>query len=268
MTPIGSESGDNVDEQSAGEVHRRSLLSRFRGFRPGPLHASVIVSCVVAVKSFAMSFAALHSLAIRNFVPPDLAANVPTAVDGLMVGSVIATAFFHRRSAGWWYAVALFVLSTLVSVAGNIEYAREIGGDGVAVAIHAGMPLTMMFAVHLTLLLWNNGKQEGREWVSGPEAAPAVAGAGPVGAGPAPAAAAAPPTVVGVAPTVVTAAPTIVEAETVQLVPVDPFLESVAGHLRNFEPAQRIATRHFEPGAADIQFPAGPRYQPRAGERV
>ncbi|MQY27593.1 DUF2637 domain-containing protein [Nocardia aurantia] len=232
MTPIGSESDDTGAEQTGTDENRRSWASRLQSFRPGPLHASVVVSCVVAVKSFAMSFAALHSLAIRNYVPPDLAANVPTAVDGLMVGSVIATAFFRRRSPGWWYAVMLFVSSTLVSVAGNIEYAREIGGDGVAVAIHAGMPLTMMFAVHLTLLLWNNGKHD---------RAPALA--------PRP-------------------APAVVEAETVRLVPVDPFMESVAGHLRNFEPAQRIAAMRFEPGPANTPYPADPRYQAPAGERV
>ncbi|WP_019927595.1 DUF2637 domain-containing protein [Nocardia sp. BMG111209] len=236
MTPIGSESDDAGAEQTGDTENRRSLASRFpgfQGFRPGPLHASVVVSCVVAVKSFAMSFAALHSLAIRNYVPPDLAANVPTAVDGLMVGSVIATAFFRRRSPGWWYAVVLFVSSTLVSVAGNIEYAREIGGDGVAVAIHAGMPLTMMFAVHLTLLLWNNGKQDNRARTPEPEPGPRI-----------------------------------VEAETVRLVPVDPFMESVAGHLRNFEPAQRIASMRVEPGPAGTGYPADPRYQAPAGERV
>jgi uncharacterized protein DUF2637 len=131
-----------------------------RTFRPGALHASIIISCVVAAKSFAMSYAVLHNLAIRNFVPPDLASNIPVAIGGLTVGSVLATAFFRRRSAGWWYATGLFVLSTLVSVAGNTEYAREIGGDYVAVVIHAGMPLITMFAAHLTLLLWNNHKQE------------------------------------------------------------------------------------------------------------
>lgn len=147
----------SIDRPTEERSRRPACIQRMRAFRPGPLHASVLVSAVVALKAFAMSYSALHNLAIRNFVPPDLASNVPIAIDGLMVGSVIATAFFRKNSVRWWYATALFVLSTLVSVAGNIEYASEIGGDGVAVCIHAGMPLTMMFAVHLTLMLWNDG---------------------------------------------------------------------------------------------------------------
>ncbi len=125
----------------------RSLL------RPRPLYLSLIVSAVVALKAFEMSFAALHHLAVRNLVEADLAANVPIAIDGLVVGSIVATASFPKRSAGWWYATGLFVVSTLVSVAGNIEYAREIGGGPVSLIIYAGMPLTLLFAVHLTLIL-------------------------------------------------------------------------------------------------------------------
>ncbi|GAB2651583.1 hypothetical protein GCM10027088_32410 [Nocardia goodfellowii] len=106
-----------------------------------------------------MSFAALHNLAVHNLVEPRLASNVPLAIDGLMVGSIVATASFRKNSLGWWYATALFALSTLVSVAGNIEYAREIGGGIVALAIYAGMPLTMLFAVHLTLLLWSRSRE-------------------------------------------------------------------------------------------------------------
>ncbi|MEU8894958.1 DUF2637 domain-containing protein [Nocardia sp. NPDC048505] len=139
---------------------------RIRSFRVRPLHASAIVSAVVALKAFEMSFAALHNLAVHNLVEPRLAANVPLAIDGLMVGSIVATASFRKGSLGWWYATALFALSTLVSVAGNIEYAREIGGGIVALAIYAGMPLTMLFAVHLTLLLWAHGREAKTEMVA------------------------------------------------------------------------------------------------------
>jgi hypothetical protein len=145
---------------AAGATDRRSeLVRRARRLRPGLAHAVTVISCVVAVKACAMSYAALHDLAIRNFVPPNLASNVPMAIDGLMVGSILATAFFRRRSAKWWYATGLFALSALVSVAGNIAYARAIGGGYVAVVIHAGMPLTTMFAAHLTLMLWSDDKQ-------------------------------------------------------------------------------------------------------------
>ncbi|KAA8890830.1 DUF2637 domain-containing protein [Nocardia colli] len=133
---------------------RPPIWTRWRSIlRPRPLYLSLIVSSVVALKAFEMSFAALHHLAVRNLVEADLASNVPIAIDGLVVGSIVATASFPKRSAGWWYATGLFVLSTLVSVAGNIEYAREIGGGPVSLIIYAGMPLTLLFAVHLTLIL-------------------------------------------------------------------------------------------------------------------
>jgi hypothetical protein len=114
---------------------------------------------VVALKSFEMSFDALHDLSIRNLVAPELASNVPIAIDGLVVGSIIATASFRKQSMGWWYATALFALSTLVSVSGNIQYAHEIGGGVVSMVIYAGMPVTMLFAVHLTLMLSERGRQ-------------------------------------------------------------------------------------------------------------
>ncbi|MFE2995062.1 DUF2637 domain-containing protein [Nocardia sp. NPDC059246] len=138
-------------------------MGRLSSFRPRLAHASLIVAGVVAVKSFQMSFAALHQLSIRNLVPPDLASNVPIAIDGLVIGSIIATASFRQWSVGWWYSTVLFVLSTMLSIAGNIQYAHEIGGGVVAMFIYAGMPLTMLFAVHLTLMLWQRGKQVAAE---------------------------------------------------------------------------------------------------------
>ncbi|PXX63233.1 uncharacterized protein DUF2637 [Nocardia tenerifensis] len=133
---------------------RPPIWTRWRSIlRPRPLYLSLIVSGVVALKAFEMSFAALHHLAVRNLVEAELASNVPIAIDGLVVGSIVATASFPKRSVGWWYATGLFVISTLVSVAGNIEYAREIGGGPVSLIIYAGMPLTLLFAVHLTLIL-------------------------------------------------------------------------------------------------------------------
>ncbi|MEV0297266.1 DUF2637 domain-containing protein [Nocardia sp. NPDC050710] len=134
-------------------------MRRLISFRPRPAHASLVVTGVVAVKSFQMSFDALHDLSIRNLVAPELASNVPIAIDGLVIGSIIATASFRKWSMGWWYATVLFALSTLVSVSGNIQYAHEIGGGVVAMAIYAGMPLTMLFAVHLTLMIWERGRQ-------------------------------------------------------------------------------------------------------------
>lgn len=118
-----------------------------------------------------MSFAALHQLSVRNLVPPDLASNVPIAIDGLVIASIIATAAFRQWSVGWWYSTVLFALSTLVSIAGNIQYAHEIGGSVVPMCLYAGMPLTMLFAVHLTLMLWERGKQVTAELAAELEAA-------------------------------------------------------------------------------------------------
>ncbi|MFG1797440.1 DUF2637 domain-containing protein [Nocardia sp. NPDC049149] len=154
---------------------RPPAWTRWRGIlRPRPLHLSLIVSAVVALKAFEMSFVALHHLAVRNLVEADLAANVPIAIDGLVVGSIVATASFPKRSAGWWYATGLFVISTLVSVAGNIEYAREIGGGSVSLIIYAGMPLTLLFAVHLTLILLARSTAEHRAAVPAQVAVVAV----------------------------------------------------------------------------------------------
>ncbi|MFF0631419.1 DUF2637 domain-containing protein [Nocardia sp. NPDC004151] len=160
MTTAGSTNGEVRVTPSRGTG---GTLRRLSSFRPRLAHASLLVTSVVAVKSFQMSFAALHQLSVRNLVPPDLASNVPIAIDGLVIASIIATAAFRQWSVGWWYSTALFALSTLVSIAGNIQYAHEIGGSVVPMCLYAGMPLTMLFAVHLTLMLWERGKQVAAE---------------------------------------------------------------------------------------------------------
>ncbi|WP_433524151.1 DUF2637 domain-containing protein [Nocardia pseudovaccinii] len=170
MATITSTESELLEEQSASTDRRPSLVTRLRAWRPRPLHASAIVTGVVALTSFEMSFAALHDLSVRNLVAPALAANVPIAIDGLVIGSIIATATFKRRSSAWWYATALFVFWTLVSVAGNIEYAREIGGSPVSLSLYAGMPLTMLFAVHLTLMLFGRGRERTRAAEQAPAA--------------------------------------------------------------------------------------------------
>jgi Protein of unknown function (DUF2637) len=158
--PTSDKSGD-LEAQVPERKKRFSVLRRVAAFRPGPLQASAIVSGIVVLKSFEMSYTALHDLALRNLVSPDLAANIPLAIDGLMLGSIIATTAFRRRSLAWWYAAGLFILSTIISVVGNIEYAREIGGSEVPIALYAGMPLAMMFAVHLTLMLRKQAQETG-----------------------------------------------------------------------------------------------------------
>ncbi|MEU6582851.1 DUF2637 domain-containing protein [Nocardia sp. NPDC046763] len=171
MMEITSARPTDGDAQAPPLRRAGAIIGRLSSFRPRLAHASLIVAGVVAVKSFQMSFAALHQLSIRNLVPPDLASNVPVAIDGLVVGSIIATASFRQWSAGWWYSTVLFVLSTLLSIAGNVQYAYEIGGGAVAMIIYAGMPLTMLFAVHLTLMLWQRGKQVAAERAANLEAA-------------------------------------------------------------------------------------------------
>ncbi|MGY4103268.1 DUF2637 domain-containing protein [Nocardia sp. R16R-3T] len=162
MATITTTKSELLEEQSESADGRPFLISRLWAWRPRPLHASIVVTGVVALTSFEMSFAALHDLSVRNLVSPALAANVPIAIDGLVIGSIIATATFRRHSSAWWYATALFVFWTLVSVGGNIEYAREIGGSPVSLSLYAGMPLTMLFAVHLTLMLFGRGRDRAR----------------------------------------------------------------------------------------------------------
>ncbi|MFI7192134.1 MULTISPECIES: DUF2637 domain-containing protein [Nocardia] len=135
-----------------------SLRDRIAGYRPTPLQASVAVTLFVSWKSFQLSFSALVGLAVRNHVEPDLASNVPLALEGLTIGAVIATTQFRMKSLAWWYASTLILLMSLTSVAGNVEFARENGGGSVACVIHGGMPLVLLFSVHLTLLLWEKAR--------------------------------------------------------------------------------------------------------------
>ncbi|MBO0853395.1 MAG: DUF2637 domain-containing protein [Nocardia sp.] len=149
-----------IDDTPAVSREAHSLRDKVAGYRPTPLQASVAVTVLVTWKSFQLSYAALVGLAVKNHVESDLASNVPLVLEGLTIGAVIATAQFRIKSLAWGYASALFLLMSLTSVAGNVEFAREIGGGLVACVIHGGMPLVLLFSVHLTLLLWEKARSE------------------------------------------------------------------------------------------------------------
>src|SRR5437764_152777 len=69
VTVIGSETDDDLHASTQADVRpestdkRLGFMRRVHLFRPGALHASIVISCVVAAKAFTMSYAALHNLA-------------------------------------------------------------------------------------------------------------------------------------------------------------------------------------------------------------
>ncbi|KZM72179.1 DUF2637 domain-containing protein [Nocardia terpenica] len=146
------------------------MLAKIRDVRIRPVHASAAISVVVAWKAFEMSYAALCGLAVNNKVDPDLASNLPIALEGLTIGAIIATAHFKTKSLAWWYSIGVFLMASIASIVGNVQYAKEIGGGTVAQVLHGGMPVILMLAVHLTLML----REEKQSTVATVEAAQPV----------------------------------------------------------------------------------------------
>ncbi|AGT14285.1 excisionase [Mycobacterium phage Adzzy] len=103
--------------------------------------------------AFALSFTALSELAAANGVAQ--AETVPLVVDGLTLVATVATVALKQNS---WYAWSLLILSTVVSVAGNMAHAYPHGL--IAMVIAAIPPLWLLASTHLTVMLVN---QRGKE---------------------------------------------------------------------------------------------------------
>ncbi|AZS12006.1 hypothetical protein SEA_ZETZY_36 [Mycobacterium phage Zetzy] len=98
--------------------------------------------------AFALSFTALSDLAGHAGVTPGQAWMVPLVVDGGIIVATMATVALRRHQ---WYAWTLLLLSSLVSVAGNVTHAQPHGA--VAMVIAAIPPLWLLAATHLTVML-------------------------------------------------------------------------------------------------------------------
>ncbi|QBP30515.1 hypothetical protein SEA_CHARM_34 [Mycobacterium phage Charm] len=98
--------------------------------------------------SFALSFTALTDLAAVNGVPSYQAWMLPLVIDGGVIVATTATVALRRHG---WYAWALLLLSSLVSVVGNVLHAQPHGPIGMFIA--AIPPLWLLAATHLTVML-------------------------------------------------------------------------------------------------------------------
>ncbi|AGK85994.1 hypothetical protein Chy4_0032 [Mycobacterium phage Chy4] len=123
----------------------------------------VATAGTVAVGSlaFALSFTALRDLSASNGVTQ--AWMVPLVVDGGIIVATAATVALRRHQ---WYAWTLLLLSSLVSVAGNVAHAQPHGL--VAMVIAAIPPLWLLASTHLTVLLYREAQESRSESISEP----------------------------------------------------------------------------------------------------
>lgn len=121
-----------------------SILSSVRVAAAGTL--------AVGGLAFTLSFNALEALAADNGV--SVPWMLPLVVDGGVIVATAATLALRRRR---WFAWALLIMSSAISVAGNVAHASETSGTPVAMVL-AGIPaLWLLAACHLTVMLVNQG---------------------------------------------------------------------------------------------------------------
>jgi hypothetical protein len=109
-----------------------------------PVRAATAGTVVVGGLAFSLSFSALADLASHNGVPHGWM--LPLVIDGGVIVATVASVALQRQR---WYAWALLVFSSLVSVAGNVVHAT--GPIGMVIA--AIPPLWLLAATHLTVML-------------------------------------------------------------------------------------------------------------------
>lgn len=134
------------------------MTTRSRG-ATAAVAGSAVAAVAVAALAFWLSFAALADLAARFGVPAGQAWAFPLVVDGLVVVSTVAATAMHRHR---WYAWALLIVGTVVSVAGNGIHAWHLTASPIGVGIAVIPPLVTLAAIHLTIML----AQQGRETVA------------------------------------------------------------------------------------------------------
>ncbi|ASJ79733.1 excisionase [Mycobacterium phage Heffalump] len=128
-----------------------------------PANLAVAGTTAVGSLSFAMSFTALSDLAQGHGVPPGQSWMLPLVVDGGIIVATMATVALSRHG---WYAWTLLLLSSLVSVAGNVAHAQPHGP--IAMGIAAIPPLWLLASTHLTVLLYREAGESRSESISAP----------------------------------------------------------------------------------------------------
>ncbi|APC46156.1 hypothetical protein PBI_STARSTUFF_38 [Mycobacterium phage StarStuff] len=111
--------------------------------------------------AFSLSFTALSELSAANGVAQSWM--VPLVIDGGILVATMATVALSRHG---WYAWALLILSSLMSVAGNVAHAQPHGL--IAMVIAAIPPLWLLASTHLTVLLYREAQGSRSESISEP----------------------------------------------------------------------------------------------------
>ncbi|QWS69765.1 membrane protein [Mycobacterium Phage Leviathan] len=113
--------------------------------------------------AFALSFTSLSDLAVTHGVTPGQSWMLPLVIDGGIIVATMATVALRQHG---WYAWTLLLLSSMVSVAGNVAHAQPHGPVGMFIA--AIPPLWLLAATHLTVLLYRGDQESGSESISEP----------------------------------------------------------------------------------------------------
>lgn len=119
------------------------------------LASAVVITTVIGIASFVLSFAALWDLATMAGVPRTLSWLWPVIVDGTILQatiSVIALAGFEEQRAGrrffWW----VLIIAALVSIGANAMHAFISGAGSLHPAVSAVIatvaPISLLAATH------------------------------------------------------------------------------------------------------------------------
>ena len=111
---------------------------------------------LLAATAFILSFTALHGLAARSGIDPDLAWLWPLIVDGIIVVATLAV-FALAGTRVVWYPWLLLVLGAGVSVAANAVHALVAADpdvpDLIAALVASVPPVVLVASTHLTAIL-------------------------------------------------------------------------------------------------------------------
>lgn len=130
--------------------------------------SALILTSLIALGAFWLSFTALTDLAVRAGVHPDQAWVWPLIVDGVIVVAtvaVIALVGHDRRVSA--YPWALLLSGAVVSVLANVAHAVVVADGTVpaplAGAVAAVPPATLVASTHLSAVLLNRSDRKPRE---------------------------------------------------------------------------------------------------------
>lgn len=134
--------------------------------------SALILTSLIALGAFWLSFTALTDLAVRAGVSPSQAWVWPLIVDGVIVVATVAVIALvgHGRAVSA-YPWALLLAGAAVSVLANVAHAVLISDGSVpaalAGAVAAVPPATLVASTHLSAVLLNRTERKPRERAHG-----------------------------------------------------------------------------------------------------